>query len=95
MKTFLIKPMRIALVAVTLLGAAMPSLAHADWDHDNGRGHHDEWRDHDDWRGHEFHARYWHRHHPHYEPGVVYAPPAVVEPPPPVGINLIVPLHIH
>jgi hypothetical protein len=50
-----------------------------------------------DWHGHEVRSRgYWHGHYVR-DPGVVYAPPVVYEPPPePVssGINLIVPLHI-
>jgi hypothetical protein len=54
-----------------------------------------------DWHEHEQAAYAWHRHRvvergAVYEPGVVYAPPAVVEapPPPPPGINLIIPFNI-
>lgn len=51
----------------------------------------------DDWRDHEVHARYWHVHHPHPVPHVVYAPPVIYQPPPPPvspGLNLIFPLNI-
>jgi len=44
-----------------------------------------------DWDRHEH--RRWHRGYA--EPGVVYAPPVVYEPPPePAGINLVIPVHI-
>ncbi len=56
----------------------------------------------DHWHDHEVQAhRYWHHPRPHgvvvepapvvYSPPVVYAPP----PPPPEGINLILPIHIN
>ena len=52
-----------------------------------------------DWRGHEMRARHYHVMHPHPYPyqaaPVVYAPPVVyaAPPPPPMGINLILPLN--
>jgi hypothetical protein len=52
-----------------------------------------------DWRRHEVRSRA-HWHGAYVDPRVVYAPPVVYTPPPPVeeeplGINLVVPLHFH
>jgi hypothetical protein len=66
------------------------------------------WADRDDWRQHSRDAREWHNGHWHnghvvYEnsdPYVTYAPPLVIEPPPPAyyapqpGLSIVVPLHI-
>ncbi|MDR3424147.1 MAG: hypothetical protein P4M13_03585 [Alphaproteobacteria bacterium] len=93
-------PLRIALIAaVALLGTAALNPAHADegrW-HDRGRGQrYGEMRHEQDWREHERRAYDWRHRHPVPMPGVVYAPPAVVYPPPPepFGLNLIIPLDI-
>ena len=85
MKNLLNKFGRIAVIAaIALLSTAAISTAHAD---DHRRGPDREWAEHA--RG----ARDWHRHHRDYVPGVVYAPPAVIEAPPPqpMGINLVIP----
>lgn len=94
-KTYLQKPaLLVAMVLVlSATGFIRPALA-------------DDWRDgrpsvvivheHDEWLRHEREARRWHRHHPVYEPTVIYAPPPVCyapPPPPSEGINLILPLH--
>jgi hypothetical protein len=70
-----------ALAVLGALGLSAPAMAD---DHRGGdRG----------WEDHARHARDWHRGHPVYDPGVVYAPPPVVYgPPPSPGINLILPL---
>ena len=91
MKTLNHKAVYAALV-LALSIVAMPNAAHADWRHNDRR--YDD-RHYNAWHEHERHAYEWRRHHPHYEPGYVYAPPPVVEAPSYPGINLIVPLHIH
>jgi hypothetical protein len=85
-----------AIGAVMALGAAlaafMPSVAHADpRGHDGGRQdwHHDD----GDWHRHEAYARRY-RGYPGQQP-YVYAPPVVYSPPPPSGINLIVPFNFN
>lgn len=84
MKKRFTQSLPVLLAAVALFGVAAPVAAQARPPvHDRG------------WDAHERGARDWHRHHPVVERGVVYAPPAVVEAPPPQpeGINLILPLH--
>jgi len=77
-----------AFVAVALVGISAVHPAMAD-----PRGRHVVAR-HNDWDRHVRQAHDWHRHAP--PPGVVYAPPAVYEAPPPQpsGLNLIIPFNI-
>ncbi len=77
------------LLALTLTLGTMAAIpANAAW---NNRG---GWQR-EGWNAHARGAASWHRAHPVYAPGYVYAPPPVVYyPPPSPGINLILPLNI-
>ena len=69
-----------SLAVIMVLAAFIAAPAHAD---PRGRDHWDHGRDD------------WHRHHGPPPRGYVYAPPVVYSaPPPPLGLNLIIPLHI-
>lgn len=83
------------LVLAAIMGTVTISSAKADWN-DHGHGHGPEWK-HRGWDEHA-HAAYRYHHPVHVvrdEPGYVYAPPVVYAPPPPSGINLILPLHFN
>lgn len=108
MKSLQIKPLLLAVFAVTIIGSAvLITPAKADDDDHRGRGYYrqeqlqreraEEERHEREWRAHEAAARHWrHIHVVEHAPTVVYAPPPVVyaPPEPSPGINLIIPLNI-
>ena len=88
---FLGRRAALALVLAAAVGGASLSPALADdWHHDQRHEQH--------WRGHDRRDHDRRVHHPvHYAPpapAYVYAPPVVYAPPPPppVGINIVIPL---
>jgi hypothetical protein len=79
------------LLLTFVMGTMVSSPVKADWD-DRGRG--PEWR-HREWDDHARDSRHWRHDHPQYVSGYVSSPPVVYAPPPPSGINLILPINIH
>lgn len=97
-----IKKLALTATLALIIGTSMPTTAKAN-PYDHGRDHKDvyiidrheyrEWIEHEEWREHE---RWMHRcHRPLYAPRIAYIqPPVIYAPPPPTGINLIIPLDI-
>ena len=96
-------------LGVSMAGAAHADPGYHDDHYDHGDYHdHDDHHDRDDhhayrydrhhdreWNEHEREAYEWRLHHQVLAPGYVYAPPVVyAAPPPPLGLNLIIPLNI-